>query len=177
LESNEKNTIKADENVLSAEENEFLKELIIGMSTDLLRIANSKLRSRDDSKDALQETFLAAYNNIDKLKRSNNPKGWLVNTLKFKVMHMQRAKFRYIKLLEKLELENETNEMIFMDNYYNPDLYTIITKDDYNILRLTYEEGYTVQEVADKLGINYEACKKRIQAARYKLKEEIKNYK
>ena len=168
---------KTDKNVLSAVENEFIKELIISMSADLLRIANSKLRNCDDSKDALQETFLAAYNNIDKLMRSNNPKGWLVNTLKFKVMHLQRAKFRYIKLLEKLESENDTTDIISIEDYNNPDLYTIIMKDEYKILRLAYEEGYSVREVADKLGINYETCKKRIQAARYKLKEDINNYK
>jgi hypothetical protein len=36
-------------------------------------------------------------------------------------------------------------------------------KDEYKILRLTYQDGYSVQETADLLGIKYEACKKRIQ--------------
>jgi RNA polymerase sigma-70 factor (ECF subfamily) len=165
--------VASGKHTLSAEENEFFKELVESMSSDLLRIANSELRNLDDSKDSLQETLLAAYNNIDKLMSSKNPRGWLVNTLRFKIMHMQRAKFRYIKLQEKLKSENGITATTPFEDYYGSDIQAIIMKDEYKILRLLYEEGYSVREVADKLGIKYETCKKRIQIARHKLKQEI----
>ena len=51
---------------LSADENEFFKELFSSMSENLLKVAYMRLQDLDYAEDAVQETFLAALKNIRK---------------------------------------------------------------------------------------------------------------
>ena len=156
---------------LSAEEKEFLSALFSSECENMTKIANIRLRNIHEAQDAVQETFLAAQKNIEKIKRSDNPKGWLMNALKYSVKQQWKARRRF-DLLQQ-EVKHNTAGYI-ADDAVDFELWKALPKDEYEILRLIYVEGYTRREVADFLGITYETCKKRVQSAKRKLILEIK---
>jgi RNA polymerase sigma-70 factor (ECF subfamily) len=118
----------------------------------------------------VQETFLAAQKNIGKLMRSDNPGGWLTNTLKYKIQHEKRARARFIVLIERIA--KDPSSYAFSDNGYGEDILHFLEKSEYEVLRLLYIDGYSPKEIAGILKISYDACRKRIQAAKRKLAQE-----
>ena len=156
---------------LSADENEFLIELFCSMSENLLKVANMRLSDLDYAEDVVQETFLAAIRNVEKVMQSENPKGWIMNALKYKVKDAQKLKHKYT-LLEP-DVISAFVDMQNVGEQYDFELREIIMKDEYKILRLIYGAGYKTHEVAEMLGIKVEACKKRVQVAKRKLAQEL----
>jgi len=156
---------------LSADESEFLIELFSSMNENLLKVANMRLSDLDYAEDVVQETFLAAIRNVEKVMQSENPKGWIMNALKYKVKDAQKLKHKYT-LLEPavisafVDIQNVSEQ-------YDFEFREIIMKDEYKILRLIYGAGYKTHEVADMLGVKVEACKKRVQVAKRKLAKEL----
>ncbi len=49
----------------------------------------------------------------------------------------------------------------------------VLRQEDYRLLSAVYLEGYSVREAAEQLGISAEACKKRLQRARARLREAL----
>jgi RNA polymerase sigma-70 factor (ECF subfamily) len=133
----------------------------------MAKIANIRLQNIHEAQDAVQETFLAAQKNIEKIMRSENPKGWLMNALKYSVKQQRRARTRFDLLEQKIK---HNTAVYTADDTVNLELWNALPKDEYEILRLIYVEGYTRHEVADFLGITYETCKKRVQSAKRKLR-------
>ena len=157
--------------VLNKEQNEFLSELSKAMSEKLLNFALVRLYDIHSSNDAVQETFLAASENIEEVMESKNPYGWLMKTLRFKVMHEQKARSSFF-------LEMPLHEMEYLSDRTSvyeaeTEIRKILMKAEYEVLRFIYVEGYSVRETAEILGITYEACRKRVQTAKRKLAQEI----
>jgi len=137
----------------------------------LLRLAAAKLRDINSADDVVQETYLIAHKKIKELMQSENPRGYLVNILKFVVMHEQRARSHMNNIHQKITLAYATRNNL--DYHDEPELFTILKKSEYDLLRLVYIEGYTQKEVAEKLGVKYDTCRKQIQKAKRKLIQEI----
>ena len=156
---------------LSADENEFLQKLFSSLSDKLLKVANKRLSDWDYAEDVVQDTFLAALKNMEKLKQSKNPQGWIMNALKYKIKDAQKLKHKYT-LLEP-DVISAFVDMQNVGEQYDFELREIIMKDEYKILRLIYGAGYKTHEVAEMLGIKVEACKKRVQVAKRKLAQEL----
>jgi len=158
---------------LANNEKDFLHGLVAEMHDLLINYANIRLCDLHSSYDAVQETYLAAQKNIFKLMKSENPQGWLIETLKYKVMHEKRAKARFFLLTQTI-----TNEGMVSISNIDIDEYGIIekiNKDDYQILKSVYVYGYSIKEIAAELEITYEACKKRVQAAKRRLAQELED--
>ena len=150
---------------------ECLDELYRGMFTNLLLIADSKLRDYHLSEDVVQDTFVAAEKHIEKLMSSPNPAGWLCNALKYKIKHEVRSIKRFRMLQEKLEQERLTMGTSYSESLYSVE--EIISEDDYSLLSNIYIDGYAIKEVANMLGISYETCKKRVQRAKEKIRKHF----
>ena len=151
--------------------NEFLTELTDEMYEKMLNFAFVRLRDLHCAYDAVQETFLAAQQNIKKLMRSENPQGWLMKALKYKVMHEQAARARFFMHLPINESISSSSRL--HDNEFGYGIREILEKKEYEVLHLIYVQGYSMKEAAVKLEITYDACKKRIQSAKRKLAQEI----
>ena len=67
---------------LSGEQQNRLSELYRENFVPLLCYARSILRDHDAAEDVAQETFQIACRRADQLFASENPDGWLMNTLK-----------------------------------------------------------------------------------------------
>ena len=156
---------------LNTEENIFLSELYFDMFENLFKVANMRLHDAQLAEDVVQDSFLAAVINIKKVMKSPNPQGWIMNALKYKVKDAQRVKHKYT-LLEP-DIMAVFTDKTDNNSQIDTELREILNKNEYEILRLIYESGYKTHEVAEKYGINVEACKKRIQTAKRKLTNEL----
>ena len=156
---------------MNDERNAFLERLVIEMHDLLVKYATLKLGDHNSAHDAVQETYLAAQKNISKLMDSKNPQGWLIEALKFKVMHEKRAKAKFMLLMQRIALDITTSTP--HKTAYENEVSEFLMKDEYEVLRSLYIDGYSIKEIAAKLGITHEACKKRIQTAKRKLAKEL----
>ena len=152
---------------MNKEEHDFLEEIYKKMFDLLLKYATIQIQDYHSSYDLVQETFLTAHINIHKLILSKSPQGWIYNVLKNKILHEKRAKARFLLFIEKITIDNNSKKYN-IDNY-NQYLYETLKKDEYEILKYIYCDGYSMKEAAEMLGITYETCKKRVQAAKRKL--------
>ena len=133
----------------------------------LYRYANRLLRSPMLAEEAVQEAFLIAVTKYEEMQSSGNPTGWLYRTVYNVVQNQRRARQRGSELLLRLLSEQETHadDGVFSD----------LTEDeDFRLIRRITLEGYSVRETAEALGITVEACKKRIQRAKARLREQLK---
>jgi len=156
---------------LSHDENAFLERLIKEMHDLLVNYANVRLKDYSSACDVVQETYLAAQKNINKLMDSKNLQGWLIETLKFKILHEKRAKARFLLLTQKIAQDVSIDKSHV--DMYEYDISETLMEDEYEILRILYIEGYSIKEAAAKFGITYEACKKRVQTAKRRLAQEL----
>ena len=160
---------------LSSTEYEFFEKLYEERFEHMVNYAGIKLHDSHGAYDVVQETFIAAYNDIQELMRSENPKGWLMNALNFNIMHERRARAKFILLYQKM-LQALTEKSISQpsdDN--NLGLSQILEETEFEVLRVIYVDNHTMREAADILGITYETCKKRVQKAKRILAGKLEN--
>ena len=152
---------------LKAEQAAAIEALFRENFEPLYRCANRMLRSPPLAEEAVQEAFLIAVTKFEEMQASGNPTGWLYRTVCNVVQNQRRARQRGSELLLRLlsEQETHTDEGVFSD----------LTEDeDFRLIRRVTLEGYSVRETAEALGISVEACKKRIQRAKARLRERLK---
>lgn len=152
-------------------EKEFFDRIYSEFYRILTRTAKNLLLDKRNAEDVVQETFIVAVKKIDELMQTARPLGWLINTLKFNVRHERRAKERYCKVFQEVEDFDELPNTY--EDTHDFELLDILNKPEYEVLRLVYAEGYDTKEAAMLLGIEYEACKKRIQTAKRRLAQEL----
>lgn len=161
--------------VSTQEQDELLEALYVEMHDKLVKYAYCALMDFERAEEAVQDTFRIACTRIDVLEASEVPGAWLMKTLKNVISNMRRSQERLKKLvITTLQFEEEKHVQI-QDN--NVDLlYSGIIKDeDFLLLKLIAIDNYTMQEAAIALGINIEACKKRVQRAKKKFKSKIES--
>gem|GEM_PF-2551531 len=156
--------------LVNNKEHVFLEQLVTEMHDLLLNFARIKIHDYHSAYDVVQEAYLAAQKNIHKLILSENPQGWLIETLKYKVLHEKRTRAKFFMLVEKLRA-TVSNKAIPHDG--ESLIAECLKKDEYEVLHLLFIKGYDIKEIAEMLNISYEACKKRVQAAKRKLAKEI----
>lgn len=124
------------------------------------------------AEEAVQETFRIACQKPDDLCESNNPRGWLVNTLKYTIMNMNTNYRTTQRLLDRL-VHRDTNRH-HEDELDVHLLYEdVASTDDFQLLVEMVEEGRTHLEMSQRRGISVDACKKRVQRAKEALRKKI----
>jgi len=162
--------------VLNDNQRRTIKVLYTEMYSSLLAYAQSKLNDRTLAEEAVQDTFRIACAKADKFLFCSNPKGWLFNTLKNVIKNKVRSR-AYLKNIVVTSFELDEN-VIFEDSdvldvdFIFSDLTNI---EDYKLLKKITLEKYSMMEAANEIGISVEACKKRVQRAKKKLKKVLKN--
>lgn len=137
---------------------------------DMVTFASHILASRSLAEVAVQDTFLIALNNIEKLTKSPNPVGWLYITLKNVIKHIQRDRQR--QLLRVVSLE-EIKEIPADDAGERLCMTMDVCKDpDLCLLYKFYVENKSLKELAKEYGITVGACKMRIKRAKARAKEK-----
>ena len=152
------------------QENEQLERLYCEMYEWLFGYANATLSDPSRAEEAVQETFRIACDKLSALLQSENPKGWLVNTLKGVLRNFLRKDARDSKVFVPYpeqyggeQPEELPPELLYQD---------LAGTKEYELLMKLSEVG-SIRELAKRLGISEDTCKKRIQRSRSYLRKRI----
>jgi len=153
-----------------------IDELYQNMFNPLSAYAQSALNDRTLAEEAVQDTFRIACARADKLLSSPNPKGWLLNALKYVIQNMVRSR-AYLNSIFISSLDFDENIILEEADVPDPDvdlLYSDLSVgEDYKLIKKIALDRYSMLEAAQELGISIEACKKRVQRAKRRLKKRL----
>lgn len=157
--------------VLNDNQRCVIKALYLEMYFLLFSYAQNMLSDRSLAEEAVQDTFRIACAKADNLLYSPNPKGWLLNTLKYVIKNKTRCR---AYLINSLELDENIipgdPDVLDIDFMYSD----LTNSEDYKLLKKIALDKYSMLEAATEMGISVEACKKRVQRAKKKLKKVLK---
>lgn len=160
--------------IISKNKNDFLEKLFLENYADMLSLTSRFIRNEDIAQDVVQQTFLVAQVNLDdKLINSPNPVGWLYNTLKNIIGDAYRKRNRLMSMTTPIEFVEEQSFASIDSISIRVKYEGIIGKEDLNLLIWVYCEDVPYAVAAERLNINLDACKKRIQRAKLRLKEAL----
>ncbi|MEW6194180.1 MAG: sigma-70 family RNA polymerase sigma factor [Bacteroidota bacterium] len=107
------------------------KEWVKKYSDLLFRFAILRVNDRETAKDLVQETYLAAYRNIDSFKGEISEKNWLFLILKNKIIDYYRKKSNEI-LTELDECENALEDYFDDKGHWKSQMVPTGWNADYN---------------------------------------------
>jgi RNA polymerase sigma-70 factor (ECF subfamily) len=148
---------------------EQLGEYILSYQETMYRVAKSILGNDTDCADAIGESIVKAFANLDTLRRDAYVKTWLVRI----VINECYALLRHKKKLVALE-DYMVEEQAPAEDY--SDLYQAVSQLPEAMrlcICLYYLEGYSVKETADILDTTESAVKKRLARAREHLRQQL----
>lgn len=152
-----------------------IEDLYRQMYCLLFEYARSSLVNDSLAEEAVQDTFRIACQKPEALCGSPNPKGWLVNTLKYVISNTQRNRAASSRILMDF-FSSQLNEITVSDDFENIEiLYGDIAKtDEFQLLKEMTLDGLSHLEMAQKRGISVDACRKRMQRAKENLRKKIR---
>lgn len=156
---------------LESAEREYLHALCLEHYPALRRYVYHLGFRGEAADDWLQETFLVAIRRIDVLKTHENPGAYLVQILRNVIGHALRRMQYAARIAEQLRAEELTGSEGYRDELDPETLYRgLVSDEELQLLLRFYLEGRSRKELARELGIDVEACGKRIQRAKAHLK-------
>lgn len=175
---------------LVEKDEEALKKLMNLYGNTLLRTAYLLVKDKHTAEEAVQDTFVIAFEKIDQLREPEQIKNWLTTI----VINQCRARMRkwswkniFLTFKDKEEEWQEAHvlspEEIVIDMDQSQSLFQAIQDLDYKyreVITLFYFNEWTVDEIALHLEQNKNTIKTRLSRARQHLKvildkEEIYN--
>lgn len=128
------------------------------------------------AEEAIQDTFCIACAKREQLLSSAEPRGWIMCTLKYVLRNIQRTQRKLKNLLSQAQgLEDfrcaGEDSLVSMDVLFGD----VSDSEDFQLLKRIALDRCTLLELSDELGISVEACKKRVQRAKKRLRERIKS--
>jgi RNA polymerase sigma factor (sigma-70 family) len=131
----------------------------------------------DLAQDAVAETFLAAWRNLDDLPPEPLP--WLYRAARFAIANQRRALARRGRLDDRARLlragndiASDHSELIVADMEVAA-AFRSLSEDDRELLRLAAWEGLTVAAIGTALGCSAVAAKARLYRARQRLARKL----
>ena len=140
----------------------------------LMTYARCSFDEESLAEEAVQETFQIACQKPDKLCESLNPKGWLVNTLKYTIRNMKRRREHARQVLSGYLVKQQedgtySEDKLCLQLMYEDLAYT----EEFKLLKEMVIDGKSHLEMAKARGITVNACKKRVQRAKEILRRKI----
>lgn len=159
---------------MNSKYNQRIEMLYIAMHDNLYVFAKSTLKSESLAEEAVQETFYIACRKPEAVFHSPNPEGWLVNTLKYVMRKIQRERNQSRRILAEY-LGKMVRDRVFEENRISLELdgYGMENREDFLLIKEMVLDGKSLLELAEERGISLNACKKRAQRAREKLRKNI----
>ena len=153
---------------------ELLKTLYLEHYHTLFLYAKAVLQDPHLAEEAVQDTFCIACGKQEQLAESGNPAGWLVQTLKNVLRNMERSHSSLYSYMRAAVLYNdaalrEKSEDDHVDLLYG----NLMSEEDFLLLKRIALERYSYLEAAEELGISLEACRKRVQRIKQRLREKL----
>jgi RNA polymerase sigma-70 factor, ECF subfamily len=167
-------------------------QLVKRYDRKLLRIAQSVTHNREDSQDAVQETFLKAYQHLAEFREESQFSTWLIRiTVNQSLMKLRKQRpIRDVSLDENFQADGDMFPMEVIDWAPNPEQLYWATELR-NILIKTLEElrpilrtvfvlrdieGLSIGQTAEVLNLSHAAVKARLWRGRLQLRERLNKY-
>ena len=150
---------------------ERMEKMVVQYQLPLLRLCYAYLKDEEAAKDAVQETFIKAYQNLDSFRESASEKTWLI-----------RIAINTCKDYRKSNWFRHVDRSVSLDRL--PEPIAPVEPEDKNLtleimklpvkLReaalLCWFQGMTYKEAAETLGVSLQAVGSRLNRARRKLR-------
>lgn len=161
------------------EQDAFIEKLYHEFFTQLWIYTKAALGDPEQTQEVVQDTFHEAVRHIDILMAHDNPKGWLMDALKKKIMHARRSMNRYILRFISLDSDLEFTDPVLSVEDPAPnnvqdtlrEIRRVLSEEEWDLLRKITLEKQPYKNVAEELGITVWTCQKRIERMRKKLKQ------
>lgn len=150
---------------------EKLENMVRLYQLPLLRLCYAYLRDQEQAKDAVQETFIKAYRNLDQFRQTASEKTWLCRIAINVCKDMRRSNwFRFVDRSITLDMLPETAAPVEPEEK-RLTLEIIRLPDKLKeAALLCWLQGMTYAEAAETLGISHQAVSGRLERARKKLR-------
>ena len=159
---------------MTIEEREKISQLYLEMYDLLLSYSLSSLTNESLAEEAVQETFRIACMKPEALFGSQNPKGWLLNTLKYTISNIKRSHAAATRLMAVYITSQDPDLLVSEEGLPLEIMYEDIAEsDEFQLIREMAVEGRSHLEMAQKRGITVAACKKRVQRAKEYLRKKL----
>lgn len=152
--------------------------LVLRYGRDVERLIARLLGSHDDVHDLAQETFIAAFEQLDRLRKPAVFRGWLLRI----AVHKVRRQLRRKRLLRRLGLENSTPDATLealVGEGISSEIRLELAELDKVLASLPTElriawmlrfvEGHTVRDVSRLCGCSLTTIKRRLRVAHQKV--------
>lgn len=159
---------------MDAEQNRKIEELYREMFEKMKVYACCSLDNEALAEEAVQETFRIACQKPEQLCESANPRGWLVQTLKYTIRNIHRNRETAKRIMEKY-LMTQIDDFTFSEDRIDFHILyeNVADTEELKLLAEMAIEGRSHLEMANSRGISVSACKKRVQRAKEALRRKI----
>lgn len=159
---------------MTTEQSRMIEALYLEMFDKMMAYACCSLDTEALAEEAVQETFRIACQKPDQLCQSVNPRGWLVQTLKYTIYNMQSSQATAKRILEKCMMTQSEDFLFSEDRVDIRILYeNVAHTEEFKLLTEMAIEGKSHLEMAKSRGISVDACKKRVQRAKETLRKKL----
>jgi len=169
----------SDENLVTMSQvgdNEAFAQLVRKYSQDAYRTAFMVLRDRDEVEDVVQESFLTCYRKIKSFRMESSFKTWMYRIVVSRCYDRLRKLNRENATLNKITLNSNNENGVINGLESRLDLREVILglKPEHRlVLTLYYGMDFSVQKVADILGVPAGTVKSRLNSARGLIKKSM----
>ncbi len=148
----------------------FSKE-IIEIEEGMYRFAFSILKNDTDVQDAVQESILKAYKNLDTLKNKSKFKSWMFIILKNNCFEILKKRNECVEIAEEIvsnqnDIDLKLTLWSVVQNLAQPYRTTVT---------LFYYEDMSIKQISKITDTKEDAVKKQLERGREKIKEVIKD--
>ena len=146
-----------------------LDALYLAHVQKLLCYAQSQIQRREIAEELVQDTFHEAYLKFDRLRCHENPGGWLMQTLKNKLLNYRRTRQRETALLSGWPARQQVSAIReYVSAHFDP--------DDRFLFQKLLVEGVSHKAAAQSLGITVWNSQKRLERIRRRLREAFPDF-
>ena len=159
---------------MNAEQSRKIEQLYHEMFDKMKIYACCSFDNEALAEEAVQETFRIACQKPEQLCESANPRGWLMQTLKYTICNIQRNQATAKRLMEQYLVTQTKDVSVLEDKMDLNALYDdIADTEEFKLLAEMAIEGRSHLEMANSRGISVNACKKRVQRAKEILRRKM----
>lgn len=164
----------------AAADMEFFEELYRQDRQKLINYAKIILRKygagnmpvADRAEEVVQEVFIQAWKKRDDSTFREFPSQWMCKAVVYKVREALREDRKWVKCLallpEKLVADEPWDTMDHLSD--------MVPREDYDLLRKLYQEGYTYKELCEELGIKKSALAMRVSRSKERIRKILQNF-
>jgi len=155
-------------------QNDLIEQLYKEMYQQMMAYGLTIFKDEELAREAIQEAFKIACSKPTELFSSKNPNGWMVKTLRNVISNIKREQRKTSSMFVSY-MTWEKNISLTNTEYTDIHYSDLLDPDEYNLVKMIAIQQYKIQDAADMLGISREACKKRYQRAKEKMKKILKS--